>query len=60
MHHLDHLSDHIRLVGNLLNVSFELPEEVIMDHKQVYRQSNSHETTLQILRMKVQMEVIPY
>jgi len=36
MHLLNHFSDHIRQLGNLLNVSSELPEEAMMDHKHVY------------------------
>jgi hypothetical protein len=49
MHLLNHFSDHIRQLGNLLNVSSELPEKAMMDHKQEYRQSNRHEAAFQIL-----------
>jgi thiaminase len=50
MHLLNHVSDHIRQLGNLLNVSSELPEKAMMDIKQVYLQSNRHEAPFQILR----------
>jgi len=33
MHLLNHFSDHIRQLGNLLNVSSELPEKAMMDLK---------------------------
>jgi hypothetical protein len=36
MHLLNHFSDHIRQLGNHLNVSSELSETGILDHKQVY------------------------
>jgi hypothetical protein len=42
MHLLNHFSDHIHQLGNLLNVSSELPEKETMDLKQAYRQSNRH------------------
>jgi len=49
MHLLNHLSDHIRQLGNLRNVSSELPENTMMDLKQAYRQLNRHETAVQIM-----------
>jgi hypothetical protein len=49
MHFLNHFSDHIHQLHNLVNVSSELPEKGMMDHKQVYRQSNGHEAAFQIL-----------
>jgi len=49
MHLLNHFSDHIRQLGNLLNVSSELPEKVMLDRKQAYQQSNRHEAACQIL-----------
>jgi len=52
MRHLNHFSDHIRQLGNLLNVRSELPEKAMMDLKQAYRQSNGHEANFQILRTK--------
>jgi hypothetical protein len=36
MHLLNHFSDHIRQLGNLLNVSSELPETAMMDRKEAY------------------------
>jgi hypothetical protein len=49
IHLLNHFSDHIRQLGNLLNLSSELPEKAMMDLKQAYRQSNGHEAAFQIL-----------
>jgi len=60
MHLLHHFSDHIRQLGNPLNVSSELPEEVMMELKQLYRQSNHHEAAFQIWRTKAQKEVFQY
>ena len=60
MHLLNHFSDHIRQLGNLLNVSSELPEKAMMDLKQAYRQSNRHEAAFQILRTKARKEVFQY
>jgi len=60
MHLLNHFSDHIRQLGNLLNVSSELPDKVMMDLKQAYRQSKRHEAALQILRTKARKEVFQY
>jgi len=60
MHLLNHLSDHIRQLGNLLNVSSELPEKAMMDLKQAYRQLNHHEAAFQILRTKAQKAVFQY
>jgi hypothetical protein len=48
MHLLNHFSDHICQLGNLFNVSSELPEKAMMDYKQVYRQSNRHEAAFQM------------
>jgi len=36
MHLLNHFSNHIRQLGNLVNVSSELPEKGMMDRKQAY------------------------
>jgi hypothetical protein len=36
MHLLNHFSDHIRQLGNRLNVSSELPEKVMMNLKLAY------------------------
>jgi len=60
MHLLNHLSDHIRQLGNLLNVSSELPEKAMMDLKQAYQQSNHHEAAFQILRTTARNEVFQY
>jgi len=49
---LNHFSDYIRPLGNLLNVSSELPVKAMMDLKQAYQQSNCHEAAFLILRMK--------
>jgi hypothetical protein len=57
MHLLNHFSDHIRQLGNFLNVSSELPENAMMDFKQAYRQSNHHEAAFHMLRMKARKEV---
>jgi hypothetical protein len=43
MHLLNHFSDHIRQVGNLLNVNSELPERAMMEFKQSHQQSNLHQ-----------------
>jgi len=40
MHLLNHLSDHISKLGNILNASSQLPERARMDLKHAYRQSN--------------------
>jgi hypothetical protein len=45
IHLLNHFSDHIRQLGNLFNVSFELPEKAMMDLEEAYRQSNCPEAT---------------
>jgi len=57
MHLLNHFSDHICQLGNLLNASSELPERVMMDVKQAYRQSNRHDASFQIFRTKARKEV---
>jgi len=60
IHLLNHFSDHIHQVGNLLEASSELPERVRTDLKQVYWPWNGHEATFQILRKKAQKEVFQY
>jgi hypothetical protein len=60
MHLLNHFSEHICQLGNLLNVSSELPEKAMMDLKQAYRQSNRHETACQIVRTQARKEVFQY
>jgi hypothetical protein len=45
MHLLNHFSDHICQLHNLLNVTSELPEKVMMYFKEAYRQSNPHKVT---------------
>jgi len=57
MHLLNHFSDHIHQLGNLLNVSSELPEKAMMDLKQAYWQSKCHEVPFQILGTKARKEV---
>jgi len=49
LHLLNHFSDHIPWLGNVLNVHSELPEKAMMDLKQAYRQLNRHEAAFQIL-----------
>ena len=60
MHLLNQFSDHIRQLGNLLNISSELPENAVMDLEQAYQQSNLHDATFQILRTKAREEVFQY
>jgi len=57
MHFLNHFSAHICQLGNLLNVSFALPEKAMMDLKQAYQQSKWHEAAFQILQTKAPKEV---
>jgi hypothetical protein len=52
MHLLNHFSDHICQLGNLLNANSELPEKAMMELKQAYQQANYHEAAFQILRTK--------
>jgi len=59
-HLLNHFSDHIRQLGNFLNVSSEHPEKVMKDLKQPYTQWNCQEAGFQILRMKARKEVFQY
>jgi hypothetical protein len=49
MHLLNHFSDHIRQLGNLLNVRSELPEKAMMDYKQAYHPCNHHEAAFETL-----------
>jgi len=60
MHLPNHFSDHICQLGNLINVSSELPEKAMMDLKHVYWQSNRHEAAFQILRTNASKEVFQY
>jgi len=60
MHLLNHFSDRIRQLGNLINVSAELPEKVMMDLDEAHQQSNHHEAAFQILRTKAQNKVFQY
>jgi len=48
MHLLNHFTDYIRQLGNLLNGYTELPEKAMMNIKQAYQQSNRHEAPFQI------------
>jgi hypothetical protein len=59
-HLLNYFSDDICQLGNLLNVSSELPAKATMDLKQVYRQSNRHEAAFQILGKNARKEVCQY
>jgi len=60
MHLLNHFSDHMCQPGNILNVSSELPEKVMMDYNQVYQESNCHEAAFHILQTKAHKEVFTY
>jgi hypothetical protein len=57
---LNHFSDHIRQLGNLVNVSSKLPEKAIMDNNIAYRRSNCHEIAFEILRTKARKAVFQY
>jgi hypothetical protein len=56
----NHFPDHIRQLGNLFNLSSEFPKKAIINHKQVYQQSNCHEATFQIWGMNASKEAIQY
>jgi len=60
MHVLNHFSDLICQLRNLLNASSELPAGVMIDLKQVYRQWNCHEAAFMSLWTKAWMEVFQY
>jgi len=60
MHLLNHFCDRICQLSNLPTICSELPEEVIMDIKQAYRQSNRHDTAFQILQKKAWKGVFQY
>jgi len=60
IHLLNHFSDHIRQLGNLLNATSELPVRAMMDLEQAYRQSNRHEAAFQVLQTKAQKGVFQY
>jgi len=57
MHLLNNVSDYVHQFGNILNVSFELPEKAMMDHKQACWQSNGHEPAFKMLSTKARKEV---
>jgi len=58
MHLLNHFSDHIRQLGNLWNVSSNVPHKAVMDLTQAYRQSNCHEAAICILCTKARKVVL--
>jgi len=60
MYLLHHLPNHIRQFGNLLNISAELSEKVMMDLTQAYHQSNSAEATFHMLGTKSRKDVSQY
>jgi len=60
IHLLNHFSDYIHQLDNLLNVRLEIPEKALMDLKQAYRQSSCHQVAFQILRTNAQKEVFQY
>jgi len=45
-YHLNHFSDYICYLANLLHGSSELSEKAMMDLKQAYKQLSCHELTL--------------
>jgi len=57
---LNHFSDHIRQLGNLINVCSKLPEKAIIDLKQVYWQLDRLEAAFQIIPTKSQKAVFQY
>jgi len=57
---LNHFSDYFRQLGNFLNICTELPEKVMMDHKQAYQQSNLYDADFQILRKNALKKVFQY
>jgi len=57
---LNHFSNNVRQLGHLFNVSFELPERAMMDHKQVYQQLNHHEAAFHILQSLACNELLHY
>jgi hypothetical protein len=57
---LNHFSDNICQLSNLLNVSSELPAQAMMEREQAFRQSNRHEAPFWILQTKAQKEVFQY
>jgi len=55
MHFLNHFSNHIRQLHNLLDVCSELPAQAMMDAStQGYQQLNRYKVTFQILQMQSQ------
>ena len=50
MHLLNHFTDYMHQLGNLLNGYTELPEKAMMSLKQAYQQSNLHEAPFQIFQ----------
>jgi len=60
MHLLNHFSDYICQLGNLLDVRSELPAKAMIDLKHAYRQLNCHEATFQNLLMKDPKKVFQY
>jgi len=57
---LNHFSDHILQLGNLIDASSELPGRVMMDLEQAYQQSNRNEAAFHILRTNAWREVFEY
>ena len=60
MHLLNHFSNHIRQLGNLLNVTSVHPEKVMVDLKQAYLQSNCQEAAFQVSRTNARQEAFQY
>jgi len=57
---LNHISDHIWQLPNLLKACSELPESAMMDLKQVYCQSNRYQAALKIIQTKAQKNLFYY
>jgi hypothetical protein len=57
---LNHFSDHILQLGNLLNVRLKFPEKAGMDFEQGYHQSNRHQAAPHNLQTKAQNNLFHY
>jgi hypothetical protein len=60
MQNLNHFSDNTCQLDNLFNVSFELPERAMMDHKQVYQKLNHHDAVFHSLQSLGRNEMLQY
>jgi hypothetical protein len=57
-HLLNHFSDYISQLGNLLNITSEHPETAMMEFKQAYQPSQLNEAALRSLRMTARKQVV--